>query len=212
MIKGPDLVLASSSPRRRQILDHLGLRHEVIPPQIEEQRRPGEPAADFARRAAREKAAAVVERWPEDRSPRWVLGADTVVVVDGEPLGKPDNDAEARQMITTLSGRQHQVMTGWALLRTDGRASRSGVEVTTVWFKALRASEVEAYVATGEGTDKAGAYGIQGLGCFLVERIEGNYENVVGLPASPLVEALLELGALEVFPLPAPAAPEGGAR
>ncbi len=196
----PRLVLASSSPRRRRILRRLGLDPEIVPPAVDELRRPGEPAAELAERAAREKARDVARRLgAKGGEAPWIIGADTVVVRDGEPLGKPADEADARSMLTSLSGRDHVVLTGWVLLHSM-RGERGGVEATRVWFKPLRPAEIEAYVATGEPLDKAGAYGIQGLGCFLVERIEGNYENVVGLPACPLIEAMLELGAISAFP------------
>jgi septum formation protein len=195
-------VLASSSPRRRRILERLGLPIRVIAPDVEERREPGEDVAGYVLRAALEKATAVARTLAVERNESpWVIGADTVVVVDGSQLGKPKDRAEAREMIGLLSGREHSVLTGWAVLNLDRRAERTGVETTRVWFKALRPAEADAYVATGEGLDKAGAYGIQGIGCFLVERIDGDYENVVGLPACAIVEALQTVGALEVFPL-----------
>ena len=203
------LVLASSSPRRREILARLGLEATVVPPAVDERRRPGEAPIDFVRRAAREKALAVARGLSAavtlPRAPpgagTWVIGADTVVVVGEEPLGKPRDGAEARAMLAALSGREHRVLTGWVVLEVGLGVERSGVETTRVWFKELRPAEIEAYAASGEGLDKAGAYGIQGLGCFLVERIDGNYENVMGLPACALVEALLDVGALDAFPV-----------
>jgi septum formation protein len=200
----PTLVLASSSPRRREILARLGLEVTVIAPDADEARRPGETPADFVRRAAREKALAVA-RGLGAAPPGggvWVIAADTEVVIGDETLGKPRDVRHAEAMLRDLSGREHLVMTGWVVLDAASEVERSGVEVTRVWFKALRPAEVEAYARSGEGLDKAGAYGIQGLGCFLVEHIEGNYENVVGLPACALVEALEDIGAIPVFPLP----------
>ena len=202
-VSGQDsLVLASSSPRRRKILERLGLRIRVLAPDIEERLEAGEAPADFVRRAAFEKAMAVARALAIEHSESpWVIGADTVVVVDGELLGKPRDRQQASEMIALLNGREHQVMTGWVVVNLDRGAEHQGVEVTRVWFKALREAEIDAYAATDEGLDKAGAYGIQGIGCFLVERIEGNYENVVGLPACPIVEALQNVGALDVFPV-----------
>lgn len=196
------IVLASSSPRRRQILERLGLSFSVVKPDVDERREPGEPPEDFVRRAALEKATDVARTIAveQGKSP-YVIGADTVVVIDGMPLGKPTDSSQAIDMLRSLSGREHQVLTGWALLNVNAGVERTGVESTRVWFKRLRAAEIEAYAATGEGLDKAGAYGIQGIGCFLVEHIEGNYENVVGLPACPLVEALQDEGALTIFPV-----------
>jgi septum formation protein len=195
------LVLASSSPRRREILTRLGLEHRVVCPQVDETRLSGETVEVFPRRVAHEKARDGAARLgPEVAATAWVIGADTVVVRDGEPLGKPEDAGEAYQMLASLSGRDHLVLTGWAILGPDG-SERGGVESTMVRFKELHPAEIDAYVASGEPLDKAGAYGIQGLGCFLVERIEGNYENVVGLPACPLIRALLDLGAIEEFPV-----------
>jgi septum formation protein len=198
------LVLASSSPRRREILARLGLEVTVIAPDADEARRPGEAPADFVRRAAREKALAVARGLGPPAGGVWVIAADTEVVIGDETLGKPRDVRHAEAMLRDLSGREHLVMTGWVVLDAATGVERSGVEVTRVRFKALRPGEIEAYARSGEGLDKAGAYGIQGLGCFLVERIEGNYENVVGLPACALVEALQDVGAIPVFPARAP--------
>ncbi len=203
------LVLASGSPRRRAILDRLGLRFRVVVPHVAEERGQGESAEDFVERIARDKARAVsghlFER--EGASP-WVLGADTEVVVEGRPLGKPGGPAEARAMLASLAGRDHRVLTGFCITRRGGE-ELCHVESTRVWFRDLEPSEIEAYVKSGEPLDKAGAYGIQGLGCFLVDRIEGSYENVVGLPAAAVVKALLRLGALARFPVPGAEAPDG---
>lgn len=196
------IVLASSSPRRRQILERLGIKFRVVKPDVDERREPGEPPVDFVRRAALEKATDVARTIAIEQSESpWVVGADTVVVIDGTPLGKPQDRAQAVEMLRSLSGREHHVLTGWALLNINAGIERTGVESTKVWFKRLRTAEIEAYADTDEGLDKAGAYGIQGIGCFLVERIEGNYENVVGLPACPLVEALQVEGALPIYPI-----------
>jgi septum formation protein len=172
------LVLASSSPRREEILDTLGIRFEVRSPEVDEALRPGETATAAARRLAEEKARAVA------RAGELVLAADTVVVLGETLLGKPGDTSEAEAMLRRLSGRTHDVCTGLALVR-DGR-TESGVERTAVVFRPLAASEVREYVATGEPLDKAGAYGIQGMGGFLVDSVEGNIDNVVGLPMNTL--------------------------
>jgi len=196
-----DLVLASSSPRRREILRRLGVPHRVVAPEIDETRRPGEGAEALVRRVARDKAQAVADELrPEDGPPPWVLAADTTVVVDGEPLGKPADRVEARRMLATLSGRDHQVLTAFCVTRRGGPEA-CHMESTRVWFRELGEAEIDRYVASGEPMDKAGAYGIQGLGCFLVARIDGNYENVVGLPACAVVETLCRLGVIDRFPL-----------
>lgn len=193
------LVLASASPRRREILATLGFELTVQPSGADEIREPGEPALDFARRAAGLKARDVAARRREEPSP-FVLGADTVVVVDGEPLGKPADDAEARDMIETLAGRWHEVVTGLAVARGGGDLLGDGCVVTRVRFRDLLAEEMDGYVASGEGRDKAGAYAVQGLGSGLVAAVEGSYHNVVGLPAVETLALLRRVGALEVWP------------
>lgn len=178
------LVLASRSPRRADLLTRAGYRFEVAPADIDERRREGEAPRELVRRLAREKAAAVA---PRHRG-AVVLGADTLVVVDGAVLGKPDGAAAAAAMLRRLSGRAHEVLTGVALHGADGW--RDGVQSTRVVFRALSPEDVAWYVATGESADKAGAYSIQGRASRFVTRIEGSYTNVVGLPVE-LVDGLL---------------------
>jgi septum formation protein len=174
------LVLASGSPRRAAILELLGIPHVIRAPRLDECVHPGELPAVAARRLAVEKASAGAAAPGEA-----VLAADTVVALGDEVLGKPADVAEAERMIARLAGREHQVFTGLAL-RRDGRVV-SGVERTRVRFRSLAPREPAEYVATGEALDKAGAYGIQGRGAALVERIEGDYFNVVGLPVRLLL-------------------------
>jgi septum formation protein len=133
----------------------------------------------------------------------WVLGADTMVVLDPFVLGKPENEEEARAMLLRLSGREHEVVTGFCLLDPAGQRAHSEAVVTRVTMKALSEEEIRGYVASGEPFGKAGSYAIQGLGSFMVERISGSYTNVVGLPLCALVKALLAAGALRRFPLAA---------
>jgi septum formation protein len=170
------LVLASQSPRRAELLRQAGISFEVRVANIDENRMPGESPADYVRRLALAKARAVA------RDGETVLGADTVVVAGGAVLGKPADAAEARRMLELLSGRAHQVLTGIAIVR-DGQTIADCAS-TSVWFSPLRPEEIDAYVASGEPMDKAGGYAIQGLACRFVERIEGCYFNVVGLPVS----------------------------
>lgn len=177
------LVLASGSPRRRDILAALGLPCDVRPPQLDEVLRPDEQAADAARRLAEEKAGAVAAEPAE-----LVLAADTIVSLDGELLGKPADPEEAAHMLARLAGRTHAVITGVALRTAGGTSSLSAR--TLVTFRALDADEIAAYVATGEPFDKAGAYGIQGYGSALIERIEGDFFNVMGLPVPTLLDLL----------------------
>jgi septum formation protein len=194
------LVLASASPRRREILGVLGLSFRVVPSDVDESRRAGEPALEWVRRAARDKAEDVASRLASESPPPFVLGADTVVVVDGEPLGKPADDADARRMIERLSGRWHEVATAVVVARAGEGVLDERTVVTGVRFRAVDPREVEGYVASGEGRDKAGAYAVQGLGSALVTEIRGSYLNVVGLPAAETLLALRSVGAVEAWP------------
>lgn len=181
------LVLASGSPRRRAVLSALGLEFVVRAPDVDETLRSGESADVAARRLAEAKAAAV-EAGPEEL----VLAADTIVVLDGELLGKPADVEEAAAMLERLAGRSHEVVTGLAL--RAGADTRSIAARTEVVFRALDRTEIGAYVATGEPLDKAGAYGIQGYGSALVERIEGDFFNVMGLPVPAMLALLRATG------------------
>jgi septum formation protein len=180
----PDLVLASSSPRRAQLLEMLGLRFRIRPANVDETVRPGETPAAHAERLSIEKARAVAGLEPG----ALIIGSDTVVVVDGEVLGKPSTPGEAVDMLLRLQGREHTVATGVAV------ASRahcwSGVEQVAVRFRSFDRELARRYVETGEPMDKAGAYGIQGYGATLVERIEGDFFAVMGLPVARLVSLL----------------------
>lgn len=173
----PTLLLASSSPRRLALLRALGLEPLVRPADVDETLLPGEDPHDAAERLARAKAGAVAGGAPAGAV---VLAADTIVVLDGEALGKPRDDADARRMLRALRGRAHDVVTGVALAR-DGTLV-SGRETTEVLFAPMTDEEVDAYVASGEPADKAGAYALQGLGGLFVERISGTPSNVIGLP------------------------------
>jgi septum formation protein len=180
------ITLASSSPRRRHLLEMLGIAHEVIPADVDERPRPGEEPDVMAGRLAAEKARSVWQRHPE----RPVLAADTVVVIGGEILGKPRDEADAQRMLALLSGRDHRVITAVALATSDGVILQQ-CDVTRVWFRSLTPELIEAYVATGEPLDKAGSYGVQGVGAVLVDRVEGDFFGVMGLPLR-LVVSLLE--------------------
>ncbi len=182
------VVLASASPRRRQLLDLIGIAHDVRPANIDETLRPRETPRRHAERLAREKASAIAKRDPD----LITIGADTIVVVNRKILGKPRDADDAVRMLTMLSGREHVVTTAVAVSR--GRKLRSAVEEVLVKFRRLRDDEIEAYIATGEPMDKAGAYGIQGYGATIVERIEGDYFAVMGLPIVRLIGLLRDVG------------------
>ncbi len=185
------LVLASGSPRRRRFLEELGLDFTIAVGDVDETLRSGESPPAFVSRLAQEKAASIAVDHPE----AWVIGADTVVVVADEILGKPADSEDALAMLTRLAGRSHEVWTGFSIIRTASVAVTRAVR-TEVTFVSAAADVLAAYVASGEPLDKAGAYGIQGRGGFLVERIDGSYSNVVGLPMAELVEELLNLDAI----------------
>jgi septum formation protein len=187
-MKKRKVVLASSSPRRRGLLDLIGIKHDVRPADVDETMRAGERAHDYAERLAREKAEVIAAAGGDNI----VIGADTIVVIDGRVLGKPVNEQQAAAMLESLGGRTHTVVTAVALV-ADGQIS-SAVEEVTVTFRPLTLDEINSYIATGEPMDKAGAYGIQGYGATIVERIEGDYFAVMGLPLVRLVRLLAERG------------------
>jgi len=182
------LILASASPRRRQLLELIGVDFEVDPAAVDETAAEGEDPRSFATRAARDKARWVAQRHPE----RLVLGADTVVEVDAEILGKPSSEDDAARMLRRLSGRSHFVHTSIALI--DGDRCHVIVDSAKVEFVDLPDETINWYVATGEPMDKAGAYAIQGLGGLLVARVEGSPHTVVGLPVHRLPELFAALG------------------
>jgi septum formation protein len=184
------LILASASPRRRELLTQAGYRFQVEASSVTELRRPGEDAIRLATRLAREKAEEVFARHPSSAEAVTVLGADTVVVCDGEVMGKPVDASDATRMLLLLSGRTHQVVTGVAVVWASGSAEVAA-ELTQVTMRTLSPQEVSDYVAGGEPMDKAGAYAIQGYAGRWIPRISGCYFNVVGLPLA-LVASLLE--------------------
>ncbi len=183
------LILASGSPRRRRFLENLGLKFKTAAADVDESHRTGELPGEFVCRLAEAKAAAVASTDPET----WVIGADTVVVLAGEILGKPANPDQALVMLKGLQGHTHEVWTGVSVLRWQDRITRTFAVRTEVTFAETSESVLAAYVATGEPLDKAGAYGIQDLGVFLVSSLNGSYSNVVGLPLPELLGQLLEL-------------------
>ena len=191
------LILASASPRRQELLRSAGIEFRVQPTDIPEVPQPGESPERCAERLACEKAQVVARQNPG----HFVLGADTIVVVDGQMLGKPRDAADAARMLRLLSGRQHQVITGVSLMGPSGPSSSSSFvdtrsETTLVHMTGLNAAEIDNYIASGEPMDKAGAYAIQGMASRWITRIEGDYPNVVGLPVALVYRMLREHGAI----------------
>lgn len=191
------LILGSASPRRQEILLGLGLVFEVRPSHAAEPPFAGGNVEQYALGLARLKAGAVGEALPDPQAV--VIAADTIVVIDGEVLGKPEGQADAYRMLQRLAGRPHDVVT--AVVVSGGKGDEQAcTERTRVWFRDCTPRELERYADTGEGADKAGAYAIQGIGAGLVDRIAGSYTNVVGLPAAQTLMLLRRAGALEEWP------------
>jgi len=183
------LILASSSPRRAELLQAAGISFRVQAANVDEAVQTGERSIDYVIRLAREKASVVAELCQESAV---VLGADTIVVIENELIGKPADEDDARRMLRMLSGKWHEVLTGVALITP--REARTDAATTRVKFAPLSDDEIEWYVESGEPSDKAGAYAIQGLASRFVERIEGSYSNVVGLPVETVWRLLKEMG------------------
>jgi len=191
------IVLASASPRRRELLAQVGVAVRVVPAAIDESVLPGETAEQHVVRLSHAKADAVAAR-PQVAG-RWFIGSDTVVVRDDVILGKPADADEAAAMLRSLAGRAHTVVSGYAVHDRVSDRTLSAAVTTRVWFKTLTEREIAGYLATGEPFDKAGAYAIQGVGAFMVTHIEGSYPNVVGLPLCEVLAALEQLGAPPPF-------------
>jgi septum formation protein len=214
------VILASQSPRRKELLERIGFTVKVLPSTIDESILEGETVENYVKRLAREKCLEVVKRLETTTFPtdvdgkairpapgarrhidtRWVIGADTIVVLDDEILSKPKDTSEAMEMLGRLRGRRHRVITGFCI--HDLRKDKEGVQAvsTEVLFKQLTSSEIEKYIAIGESMDKAGAYAIQGVAAYMVDSIVGSYTNVVGLPMCQVIEMMEEMGANEVLP------------
>ncbi len=184
------VILASNSPRRKELLRQIGVQFTADPADVDERVLPGESPEDYAIRVSREKARVAAARARSGI----VVAADTVVVFEGNILGKPADARDASRMLTTLSGRQHHVITGLTIMDAETGKTAICTSTTKVWFRDLSVDEIESYVASGEPLDKAGAYGIQGQGAVLVKGIEGCYFNVVGMPLSILVDLLRDFG------------------
>ncbi len=190
----PLLILASKSPRRRYLLNQAGLSFSVIPSNIDEKSVPKSSPENYARLLAEAKASDISKKYPE----KWVIGADTIVLINGSILGKPGSIAEARAMLKRLSGRTHKVLTGYCICCKNKKQHFSETKTTKVVFKKLTDEEIKWYTHTKEPFDKAGAYAIQGLGTFLVKSINGSYTNVVGLPVCEVIEFLLKQGVIDL--------------
>ena len=188
------IILASSSPRRAEVLRDAGIAFEICAAQVDESAHPGETAQAMVARLAEAKARAAAEKIGGSKGGRIVVGADTAVELDGEIFGKPRDAADAREMLAALGGRTHHVLTGIFLIRLPDGATRAAVESTSVTFAPLDPGEIAAYVASGEPMDKAGGYAIQGVAGRYISRIEGCYFNVVGLPLARLHALLRDLG------------------
>ena len=184
------IVLASASPRRKELLEQIGLQFEIEPSNHDEELHHDLTPHEMARALSIEKAQVVASKYKD----AIIIAADTFIVIGERIIGKPHTDEEAREMLAFLSGKSHLVITGYTVLDTDeGKQVTNSVE-TTVYMKTLTSGEVESYIATGEPIGKAGAYAIQGLGAAFVEGIEGDYSNVVGLPLNALATSLKEFG------------------
>ena len=193
----PQIVLASGSPRRKEMLTRLGIEITVIPSNVNEDELPGETPEEHVVRLSIDKAKEVSER--EDVTGRWFIGSDTIVLQNGKILGKPADDTDAAIMLRTLSGSSHQVLSGYAIFDRQTDELVADVVSTSVTFRELTASEIAGYIASGEPMDKAGSYAIQGIGGVFVESIDGSYNNVVGMPLCQVVQVLKRLGAVKLF-------------
>ena len=188
------LILASKSPRRRYLLEQAGLVFSVIPSNLDENSIPLSSPKSYVRRLAEAKAKDVSVRYTDS----WVIGADTMVFIDDTMLGKPGSRSEARKMLRRLSGRSHQVLTGYCICCQAADRLFSETVVTEVFVKELTELQIDWYINSGEPFDKAGAYAIQGIGTFLVKHIRGSYTNVVGLPVCEVVDFLINAGVVEL--------------
>lgn len=193
-IQHTKLILASKSPRRKYLLEQAGIEFDVIPSQFDENSIALKKPNLYVQALAQAKAEEVARKYPD----RWIIGADTIVLIDGQILGKPNGKDAARRMLGQLSGQTHQVYTGFTICCVDREKTHTDAIFTDVTFKELSQHEIEWYIHTDEPFDKAGAYAIQGLGTFLVKAIKGSYTNVVGLPVCEVIEHLIQEGVLQL--------------
>jgi len=179
-------ILASESPRRREILKSVGLKFKIVPAHVNEDYLAGESPREHVQRLSYNKAMAVATLYPK----AWVLGADTIVVINGNILGKPKDKAQAKKMLKQLSGREHKVFTGFTIANIAGKAFSTKVVQSAVRFKTISPEELDWYIACDEPYDKAGGYAIQGKGAYFIQSIRGSYTNVIGLPLCEVLEEL----------------------
>jgi septum formation protein len=186
------LILASASPRRQELLQAVGLKFKIIPAHINEIYFAGESPRQHVTRLSSDKAMVIARQYPES----WVLGADTIVVINGLILGKPKNQTQARKMLRTLSGHEHKVFTGFTIAHVAAEVCQTNVVQSAVRFKTINLKEIEWYIACDEPYDKAGGYAVQGKGAYFIQSIRGSYTNVIGLPLCEALEELKKLKAI----------------
>ena len=185
-------ILASASPRRRELFQSIGLKFKIIPAHVNENYLAGESPRQHVKRLSIDKAIIIARKYPE----AWVLGADTIVVIDGLILGKPKNEAQARKMLQKLSGREHKVFTGFTIAHVAAKIYKTKVIQSAVQFKTISPKEMDWYVSCDEPYDKAGGYAVQGKGAYFIQSIRGSYTNVIGLPLCEVLEELKKLKAI----------------
>jgi septum formation protein len=192
IISSASLILASASPRRKELLQSMGLKFKIIHPRVNENYLAGESPRQHVKRLSSDKATVIANKYPET----WVLGADTIVVIDGLILGKPKNKKQALGMLRKLSGREHKVFTRFTIADAASRVYQTKVIQSTVLFKKISPKEMKWYVSCDEPYDKAGGYAVQGKGACFIQSIRGSYTNVIGLPLCEVLEAFKNLKAL----------------
>ena len=192
IISSASFILASASPRRQELLRSVGLTFKTIPAHVNENYLAGEGPRQHVKRLSNDKAIVIAKKYPE----AWVLGADTIVVIDGLILGKPKNKNQALEMLRKLSGREHKVFTGFTIAHTAARIYQTKVIQSSVIFKKISPKEMKWYVSCDEPYDKAGGYAVQGKGAYFIQSIRGSYTNVIGLPLCEVLEAFKNLKAL----------------
>ena len=185
-------ILASASPRRKELLRSVGLKFKTIPAHVNEDYISGESPREHVQRLAQDKSRAIAKKYPQ----AWVLGADTIVVIDGMILGKPKTKSQAQKMLERLSGREHKVFTGFSLTHVPSKASKTKVVRSAVQFKTISPEEMDWYISCDEPYDKAGGYAVQGKGAYFIKSIRGSYTNVIGLPLCEVLEELKNLDAI----------------